>query len=81
LTDYWRAAMLSSLFILELGEIVPREFQVFVDTHGGYQWRLMELNGETIAVSPEGYTTRSGAVDAIERVKKTAPDAPTRDLS
>jgi uncharacterized protein len=43
-----------------------------------YMFNLKAGNGEIIATS-ERYTTRQGALNGIESVKKHAPGAPTED--
>ena len=45
---------------------------------GQYHFVLRAPNGEVIATS-ELYTTKASAKDAIESVKRNAPDAPTED--
>ena len=50
-------------------------FETFEDDAGGHRWRLVAANGETIADSGEGYSSRSKLTDAIERVSGYAPDA------
>jgi len=50
-------------------------FETFEDAGGGHRWRLVAANGETIADSGEGYSSRSKLTDAIERVSEYAPDA------
>ena len=50
-------------------------FELYEDTAGEYRWRLRHHNGNVIADSGEGYASKSGAEDAIERVRGYAPDA------
>ncbi|MFC7135731.1 DUF1508 domain-containing protein [Halobaculum litoreum] len=50
-------------------------FETFEDAAGGHRWRLVATNGETIADSGEGYSSRSKLKDAIERVRKYTPAA------
>jgi uncharacterized protein YegP (UPF0339 family) len=50
-------------------------FELYEDSAGEYRWRLRHDNGNIIADSGEGYASKSGAADAIERVRKYAPDA------
>lgn len=50
-------------------------FELYEDRGGKYRWRLVASNGEIIADSGGGYTTRSAARDAIGRVREHAPDA------
>ena len=50
-------------------------FETFEDAEGGHRWRLVAANGEPIADSGEGYSSRSELEDAIERVREYAPEA------
>ena len=50
-------------------------FETFEDAAGGHRWRLVAANGEIIADSGEGYSSRSALADAIDRVREYAPDA------
>jgi len=56
------------------------EFEVYEDTAGQYRWRLRHENGNIIADSGEGYASKSGANDAVERVRKYAPEAHVLDI-
>ncbi|AAW39494.1 MAG: HVO_2922 family protein [Dehalococcoides mccartyi] len=57
------------------------KFELFTDKKGEFRWRLIASNGQTIADSGEGYTTRANALNGIESVKKNAPAAPIVDIS
>ncbi|AQU03536.1 MAG: hypothetical protein LLF82_001261 [Dehalococcoides mccartyi] len=57
------------------------KFELFTDKKGEFRWRLIASNGQTIADSGEGYTTRANALNGIESVKKNAPTAPIVDIS
>jgi uncharacterized protein YegP (UPF0339 family) len=50
-------------------------FEVFRDEGGEWRWRLVATNGNIIADSGEGYTTKQGAKRGIESVKSNAPRA------
>jgi len=50
-------------------------FELYADEGGDYRWRLRHRNGNIIADSGEGYASKSGATDAIERVRDHVPDA------
>ncbi|MFB6269377.1 MAG: YegP family protein [Halobacterium sp.] len=56
------------------------DFDVYEDDAGDYRWRLRAANGNIIADSGEGYSSRSGAEDAAERVTEYAPDADALDV-
>lgn len=53
-------------------------YEVYEDQGGEYRWRL-KSGGEIIADSGEGYSSKSGAKDAVERVKRDAPAADVLD--
>ena len=55
-------------------------FELYEDNGGEYRWRLVHDNGNVIADSGEGYSSRSNARDAIERVRGYAPDADVLDV-
>jgi uncharacterized protein len=44
-----------------------------------FRWRLIHANGQIIANSGEGYTTKANAIGGINSVKENAPDAPVED--
>ena len=57
------------------GGSVGATFELYEDTGGEYRWRLRHRNGNIIADSGEGYASKSGAKDAIERVREYGPAA------
>jgi uncharacterized protein YegP (UPF0339 family) len=56
------------------------EFEVFEDNAGDYRWRLVHQNGNIIADGGQGYASKSGANDAVERARDYAPDAHVLDV-
>ena len=54
-------------------------FQLYKDRAGEFRWRLVHENGQIIADSAEGYTTKANAINGIESVKENAPSAPVED--
>ncbi|WP_254280707.1 YegP family protein [Haloarcula marina] len=50
------------------------KFEVYEDQGGEYRWRLTS-GSDIIADSGEGYSSKSGAKDAVERVQNDASDA------
>ena len=56
-------------------------FEVYKDKGGEYRWRLRMQNTKVIATSGEGYSSKRACEDAIESVKKHAPDAPVEEKS
>jgi uncharacterized protein len=51
------------------------KFEVYQDAKSEYRWRLKAANGQTIATSGEGYTTKQNCLNGINSVKSNAPDA------
>ncbi len=49
-------------------------------SNGGFFWRAVARNGQTLATS-EIYTTKAAAKKTIEGMKKKAADAEVRDLT
>jgi len=56
------------------------EFEVYEDNAGDYRWRLVHENGNIIADSGQGYATKSGAEDAVQRVRDYVPEAYVLDI-
>ena len=56
-------------------------FEVFRDRADEWRWRLVHRNGNVIATSGEGYTTRRNAENGIESVMVNAPGADIEDGS
>lgn len=56
---------------------MPREpkFELYQDTANEWRWRLVVSNGNIIADSGEGYTSKQGAKRGIQSVKNSASDA------
>ena len=56
------------------------EFEVYEDNRGDHRWRLKAANNEIVATSGEGYSSKSSAEEAVERIKRLAPDADALDV-
>jgi uncharacterized protein YegP (UPF0339 family) len=56
------------------------EFDVYEDNAGEYRWRLLSANGNIVADSGEGYESRSGAQNAVERLRELVPEADVLDI-
>lgn len=56
------------------------QFELYTSPNGEFRWRLKSANGQVIATSGEGYTTRAGAANGIEAVKRDAGAAATEDV-
>ncbi len=61
------------------------KFEVYKDTSKvtgksvEFRWRLIHSNGQVIANSGEGYTTKANAMSGIDSVKENAPSAAIED--
>lgn len=51
------------------------KFELYQDGQGEYRWRLKSSNGQVIATGGEGYTSKAGALNGIEAVKRDAATA------
>ena len=52
----------------------PR-LEIYFDKAGLYRYRLIAANGESIAMSEEGYKSKTGCVGGIKSVAQNAPEA------
>ncbi len=59
---------------------MSQTFEIFEDKAGEYRWRLVASNGEIIADSGEGYASKDGARQAVERIQSYAPNADVLDV-
>ena len=50
-------------------------FEVYEDRAGQWRWRLVHDNGNIIADSGEGYSSRQKCEQGLESVKQNAPGA------
>ncbi|WP_050033302.1 HVO_2922 family protein [Halorubrum halophilum] len=53
----------------------PTAFEVFRDAAGEWRWRLIHENGNILADSGEGYSSRSKARQGLDSVRSNAADA------
>ncbi|WP_123619987.1 HVO_2922 family protein [Halorubrum sp. CSM-61] len=53
----------------------PTAFEVFRDAGGEWRWRLIHENGNVLADSGEGYSSRSKARQGLDSVRSNAADA------
>ena len=51
------------------------KYEVYVDNAGQYRFRLLAANGQNIAIPEEGYASKSGCLNGIDAVGRTAVDA------
>ena len=56
-------------------------FELYQDRAGEYRWRLRHQNGNIIADSGEGYSSKANALNGIDSVKENAPAAPVEEQS
>jgi uncharacterized protein len=59
---------------------MPYKFEVYKDKKGEFRFRFKAPNGENM-FSSEGYKQKKSAQNAIESIKKNAPDAEVDDQS
>jgi uncharacterized protein len=55
------------------------KFQLYKDRKGEYRWRLRARNGEIIADSNEGYSSKASCKHGIDLVKEQAANAEVED--
>ena len=51
------------------------KFEIYLDKAGLYRYRLIASNGESIAMSEEGYKSKGGCLNGIKSVSVNSPDA------
>lgn len=51
------------------------KFQIYQDKAGEWRWRLLASNGNIVADSGEGYTTKVACLDTIDRIKTASVSA------
>lgn len=50
-------------------------FEIYKDKSNEWRWRLKHQNGNIIADSGEGYSTKENALNGIQSVKENAKNA------
>lgn len=55
-------------------------FEVFQDSAGEYRWRLVSVNGKTIADSGEGYSRKRDVRRAVKTLRLSVWLAPVVEL-
>ncbi|WP_280586486.1 HVO_2922 family protein [Halorubrum sp. Boch-26] len=58
----------------------PTAFEMFRDAAGEWRWRLIHENGNVLADSGEGYSSRSRARQGLDSVRSNAAEAALDDL-
>ncbi len=51
------------------------KYEIYLDKAGQYRYRLFASNGQNIATPEEGYASKSGVLNGIDAIGRTAPDA------
>ncbi len=54
-------------------------FELYKDKAGEHRWRLKHSNGNILAASSEGYSSKAAALKCIENVKASA-DSPVTEV-
>lgn len=54
-------------------------FELYKDKAGEHRWRLKHQNGNILATSSEGYSSKAAALKCIENVKASA-DSPVTEV-
>jgi uncharacterized protein YegP (UPF0339 family) len=57
------------------------KFEIYLDKAGLFRYRLYASNGESIAMSEEGYKSKNGIKNGIKSIAANAPDAEIVDES
>jgi len=57
------------------------KFTIYKDLKNEFRWRFIANNGQIIADSGEGYTSKENCKAGINFVKTNAPNAPVYDQS
>ncbi|MFI6827361.1 YegP family protein [Kribbella sp. NPDC050241] len=55
------------------------KFELYKDKSGEFRFRLKAGNGEVIATSSESYSSKAAALNGIESIQKSAPEAKIDD--
>lgn len=48
------------------------KWELYTDKGGEYRFRLKAGNGEVIALSSEGYSSKAGALNGIDSIRRNA---------
>lgn len=51
------------------------KFEIYFDKAGKYRYRLIAANGESVAISEDGYSSKSGCLNGMKSVSVNAIDA------
>jgi large subunit ribosomal protein L21 len=56
-------------------EKATRAFEIFEDKGGQWRWRLRARNGELVAMSEQGFTTKAGVIRTLDVVRRNVAEA------
>jgi uncharacterized protein YegP (UPF0339 family) len=51
------------------------KFEIYADSGGGFRWRLVAANGQTVATSGEAFASKANATRAAENVRDNTGSA------
>ncbi|SNR44865.1 Uncharacterized conserved protein YegP, UPF0339 family [Halorubrum vacuolatum] len=84
MADQTPSGPLAGLYAGRIGEPTGDDgdatVEIYEDNAGEWRWRLIHRNGNLIADSGEGYASKGGVEDAVERLKQYAADADILDV-
>jgi uncharacterized protein YegP (UPF0339 family) len=66
---------------VRLADGAAMTFQIYRDKADEFRWRLKAANGQIVATSGQGYTTKANCRHEIEQIKKNASQAEIDDSS
>ena len=56
-------------------------FEVYFDKAGLYRYRMLASNGQNIAISEDGYASKSGCMNGIKAISRAAEGADVDETS
>jgi uncharacterized protein len=68
-------APIEDLTLRKVKEISNPKFSVYLDKAGQYRYRLIASNGQNISSPEDGYKSKSGVMNGIKSIGKSAVDA------
>ena len=55
-------------------------FEIYEDENGEFRYRVEAANGQIVADSGDGYESKDGAENAVDRIREYAPEAAVLDI-
>jgi len=68
--DFWKGIICLPVQSFKIGANMYT-FEVYQDKRGEYRWRYKARNGNILAVSSEGYSSKRACFNCVESVKKS----------